>query len=85
MRHRRRQLLVAARVPLLSGLAPGQERQRRIACLFGGSPRSHSRMLDAFRSGLNERGWVEGRNIMVDVRWAEGLLTLRQQTMWRGF
>ena len=28
--------------------------------------------LDAMRDGLRERGYVEGRNIVIDARWAEG-------------
>lgn len=28
--------------------------------------------LDSFRLGLRERGWIEGRNIVIEQRWAEG-------------
>ena len=28
--------------------------------------------LDAFRQGLRELGWVEGQNIVIDYRFAEG-------------
>ena len=31
-------------------------------------------MLDAFRHGLRERGWVEGHTIAIEWRWAEGSL-----------
>jgi putative tryptophan/tyrosine transport system substrate-binding protein len=29
-------------------------------------------LLDAFRQGLHELGWVEGQNIVIDYRFAEG-------------
>lgn len=47
---------------------------RRIAWLTGGSPKSHARLLDAFRAGLKEHGWVEGKNLAIEFRWAEGKL-----------
>ena len=31
-------------------------------------------LLDAFRQGLRELGWVEGQNIIIDYRYAEGRL-----------
>jgi putative tryptophan/tyrosine transport system substrate-binding protein len=33
---------------------------------------THDVWLSAFMSRLRELGWIEGRNINIDVRWAEG-------------
>jgi putative ABC transport system substrate-binding protein len=35
-----------------------------------GSPRSNGAFLDAFKDGLRELGYADGRNIVIDVRWA---------------
>jgi putative ABC transport system substrate-binding protein len=44
----------------------------RIGFLWGTSPSDRPHLLDAFRQGLRELGWVEGQNIVVDHRYAEG-------------
>ena len=69
---RRRQFLVAAGAFVAWRSGATQTRLRRIGGLFGGSLRTHSRAIDAFRSGLAEHGWVEGRNVTLELRWAEG-------------
>lgn len=43
----------------------------RIGFLGTTSPKSHGAFLDAFRDGLRERGYVEGRNVTIESRWAE--------------
>jgi putative ABC transport system substrate-binding protein len=43
-----------------------------IGLLHSASPGPFARALDAFRQGLNETGYIEGRNVTVEYRWAEG-------------
>ena len=43
-----------------------------IGFLHGGSPEPNARRLAGFRKGLNEVGFVEGRNVAIEFRWAEG-------------
>ena len=43
-----------------------------IGFLNGGSPRGYESMVAAFRRGLREAGFVEGQNVTIEYRWAEG-------------
>jgi ABC-type uncharacterized transport system substrate-binding protein len=43
-----------------------------VGFLSSGSPRAFSKFIAAFRQGLGEHGYVEGRNVWIDYRWAEG-------------
>ena len=44
----------------------------RIGFLGATSPSTISDRVEAFRQGLRELGYVEGKNIVVEYRWAEG-------------
>src|SRR5690242_18169189 len=47
------------------------QQSRTIGVLLGSSEQSDLRgLLDAFTQSLKELGWIEGRNVRVDVRWA---------------
>jgi len=44
----------------------------RIGFLGGASAASYANLLEALRVGLGDLGYVEGKNITVDYRWADG-------------
>ena len=43
-----------------------------IGFLHSGSPGPFARAVEAFHQGLNETGFMEGRNVAIEYRWAEG-------------
>jgi putative tryptophan/tyrosine transport system substrate-binding protein len=44
---------------------------RRIGFLGVTSASGHRRQLEAFRAGLSDLGYIEGKNIVIEFRWAE--------------
>ena len=73
---RRRDFLstFAAGAALLSPAARAQQQKRLpvIGYLGAGWPDARVWVADAFRQGLMENGYVEGRNVAIEYRWAEG-------------
>jgi putative ABC transport system substrate-binding protein len=43
-----------------------------VGFLYSASPGPFASEVNAFRRGLNETGFIEGRNVAVEYRWAEG-------------
>src|SRR5262244_1839743 len=58
----------------LAGRAKQAERMRRIGVLMGypeGDPQAQANVT-ALLQGLQNLGWIEGRNVQIDYRWAGG-------------
>jgi putative ABC transport system substrate-binding protein len=72
----RRELLVALGAGALAWAgatrAQAPAKVRRIGLLSTTSPSVSAPWLQAFRLGLRDLGWVEGRNISIEYRYAEG-------------
>jgi putative ABC transport system substrate-binding protein len=62
--------LVAA--PLSAFAQPQLPSLRRIGFLSSESASNEAQRLETLRAGLRDLGYVEGRNIVFEVRWAEG-------------
>src|SRR5262249_21959094 len=64
----------AAAWPLAARAQQSASTVRRIGFLLPGGPRTTvvRGQLEAFRQGLKEYGWIEGQNISVEYRYAEG-------------
>jgi putative ABC transport system substrate-binding protein len=71
---RRRDLMTvlagAAAYPLLA--VAQQKPMPVIGWLHGTSPDATAPLLAAFRQGLSDTGYVEGRNVAIEYRWADG-------------
>jgi len=69
-------LLIAAiglATPSLSALAQTERRVRKIGYLSQASARVNAARLAAFRAGMLELRWVEGRDYSIDARYANGV------------
>jgi putative tryptophan/tyrosine transport system substrate-binding protein len=58
----------------IAARAQQPERMRRIGVLmaFSESNPQFRSLIDTFKQGLARLGWVDGRNLQIDVRWAGG-------------
>ena len=73
---RREFILLTGSAALCSFSAHAQQAGKvpRIGYLGVTSPSDRPPLLDTFRQGLRELGWIEGQNIVIDYRFAEGRL-----------
>jgi putative ABC transport system substrate-binding protein len=72
MRRRELMLLLAGAMTAPRPLNAQQKPMPVIGYLSGFSPDQSASYVAAFRQGLSERGYVEGQNVAIEYRWAEG-------------
>ena len=72
---KRRVLVALGALSVLSGrLLFAQARMPRIGFLGAASASGFARQIAGLRAGLKELGYIEGKNISIEFRWAEGKL-----------
>jgi putative ABC transport system substrate-binding protein len=72
---RRRELIIIVAGSAISALPLALRAQQPlpvIGFLSNASPDEYRFRLDAFRQGLQESGFVEGQNVAIEYRWADG-------------
>src|SRR5438876_3917524 len=72
---RRRDLVLGLGTAAVAWPLAGRAQQKAmpvIGYLSGGSASFYAAILPAFREGLRESGYVEGQNVAIEYRWAEG-------------
>jgi putative tryptophan/tyrosine transport system substrate-binding protein len=69
-------ILIAVVLLAVGVIAEAQQPKKvpRIGFLASGSPSSNVSNRNAFQQGLRESGYVDGQNIIIEYRWAEGKL-----------
>jgi putative ABC transport system substrate-binding protein len=65
-------VLLFLAAPLTTAAAQPPERVPRVGYLELRTRSDTSTYLDVFLQGLRDLGWVEGKNIVIEYRWAEG-------------
>src|SRR6516162_9223881 len=71
---RRRELLLVLGGSMMAArtLCAQQKATPVIGFLSSVSPGTAAAFVDAFHQGLSETGYVEGQNVRIEYRWAEG-------------
>jgi putative tryptophan/tyrosine transport system substrate-binding protein len=71
-------IIMVASVHLAEAQQTAKTTMPRIGFIYStgtpGSPSSHSPLFDAFQLGLRDLGYLEGKNVVIERRYAEGVL-----------
>jgi putative tryptophan/tyrosine transport system substrate-binding protein len=80
---RRREFILASAGAAAWPLTAGAQRPAVpvIGYLHSDSPQIAARLLEAFRKGLSESGYVEGQSVTIEYRWAQNDLSLIPELM----
>ena len=73
MSTRRKMLLALGALAALPALGQPQKRLRRIGYLSLANVQGGAARLAAFRDGMSELGWIEGRDYVIDARYTNGV------------
>jgi putative ABC transport system substrate-binding protein len=70
----RRDVLLSCALVAMPPYADAQsgDKVRRLGFLASGGATASAGLVQAFRTGMREHGWIEGRNMRIDYRFAEG-------------
>ena len=60
--------------PLAARAQPSRAKVWRIGILFPGAPSGHTDNMTAFTQGLRELGYIDGKNVNFEHRFADGAL-----------
>jgi ABC-type uncharacterized transport system substrate-binding protein len=72
MRRRELMLALGGAMTAARALQAQQKAMPVIGFIDAGSPSSEARNVAAFHQGLSDTGYVEGQNVAIEYRWAEG-------------
>ena len=72
MRRRELMLLLVGAMTAARALRAQQKAMPVVGFLGSTAPASYTPFVAAFPQGLNETGYIEGQNVAIDYRWADG-------------